>query len=296
MSQEDHIDNLEIETKINPSAPLDAPIAALIQDARDDNRGFALNVAAELKDGVKTIVHRVEQVLPPVDNREAPTPYRKHSIEDADSLVAYATKYGTAKNSLVVYNNKAITLCLNELEKAEQREKITLTFAYSQEWSAWARMFGNTAHDHRTLLTHLIMFQHTLLDVTILDRMRTIKATFEAKLDSDLQLANETVGVVFKATAGDELVKFPREFVITLPVLDLDVDSVQAWQKVKVRVEVQLPTEPKQPVRFQLIAPELNAVQRRRINAEIQVIKQGLPEWTVVRGEHAELARVVGRK
>lgn len=37
-------------------------------------------------------------------------------------------------------------------------------------------------------------------------------------------------------------------------------------------------------------------VQRRRINAEIQVIKQGLTDWTVVRGEHAELARVVGRK
>lgn len=296
MPQDDHIDNVELETNINPSAPLDAPIAALIQDARDTKMGFAYHVAAELKAGVKEIVHRVEQQLPPTDNRELPTPYRKHAIEDADSLVAYAKKYSDADNGLIVYNNRAITLSINEREQEKQREKITLTFAYSQEWNAWASMFGNKAHEHRTLLTHLIMFQHTLLDVTILDRMRTIKATFEAKLDSDLQLANETVGVVFKATAGDELVKFPREFVIALPVLDLDVENLQAWQKVKVRVEVQLPTEPKQPVRFQLIAPELGAVQRQRINTEIFVIKQGLPEWTIVRGEHLEQARVVGRK
>jgi hypothetical protein len=273
---------------------LDAPIAALIQDARDDNRGFALSVAADLdKAGVKCITHRVEQVLPPADEWEPPVAYRQHTIEDADSLIAFATKYSDKNRGLILYNDQGVVLSLDEMKERGRREVATLRFAYSNEWQAWQKVLTAAPMDHKTLLTHLLLNQHTLQDITILESMRTVKATFTANIDSDLQMNNETVGVMFKATAGNELIRFPREFVVRLPVLDLDVEHENAWVQVPVRVEVHMPNEVQQPVRFQLLAPTLNGVRRTRINGEIRVIQEGLPEWCIVRGSHVQAERGV---
>ena len=281
---------------VNPDHPIDAVLGTLIHDARAAKRGFALALAADMTEQGKTMTFRVEQVLPPADEWEPPVPYRSHIIEDADSMVAFGKKYGSAEKSLIFYDDTGAELVIDETKQVGQCELVTMDFAYAAEWKAWEAHLNRGGIEHKPLLTHLILNQHTLVQPEMLAKMRSIKATFSAKLDSDLREDSETVGVVFSAQAGDELVKFPREFDILVPVLDLDVDTLAAWRKVKVRVEVQLPTEPKQPVRFQLLAPMLNAIRRQRINEECAKLKAGLPDWTIVRGDHQEVERVLGRK
>lgn len=280
---------------LDSARPLDQCVTALIEDARKAGRGFAMTVAQELSESEgKAVTFKVEKG--PADEWEPPSAYRAHTIEDAESLVAYATRYGSKDKSLVVFNDTRVVLSLDEQVARGEREKATLSFAYSADWNTWAAMLAGKKVAHRDLLTFLILQQHNMDDPALLDSMRSIKATAQVKLDSDVRLEKEEVGVVFTATAGDDLVKFPRAFTVRVPVLDKDVDQQASWEELPVRVEVTLPTEPKQPVYFQLLAPTLGAVRRARITEEVQTIRDGLPGWIVVRGEHHESERTLGQE
>ena len=283
---------------VEESAPLDTTIAQLIQSVHPD-RGFALSVAAELKpeegEDEKRIVYEVKESTPVHDEWESPAPYRNHVVEDVESIALLAKKYSTPEAGLILYTDRGVQLVYGERVDAGQREIITLNFAYSAEWKAWNAILTGQALDHRTLLAALILNQHTINEPTIIDRMREVKATFSAKLDSDLRIEKEVVGVVFTAAAGEELVKFPKAFGLSLPVLDLDVIAAPTWASAEIRLEFLLPTEPKQPVRFQLLCPEWNSIRRTRINEEIAHLKSLLPEWTIVRGTHKQTARTLGR-
>ena len=84
----------------------------------------------------------------------------------------------------------------------------------------------------------------------------------------------------------------PKSIDIAVPVLDLDVNS--RTSDATIRLEFKLPTEPKQPVTFQLLCPEWNAIRRARIDEEITRLKGLLgPEWTIVRGVHREVPRTL---
>jgi len=275
---------------IDPSRPLDSVLATLIGDARANRRGFALEVAGDPGDRKLSVV----QTLPPVDTYVPPVALRSHQLEDVASLIAFARKYGSRDRSAVIYNDEGVVLVVDDSITDGQRERISTSFAFSHDWLAWARVFSNQV-EHRPMLEFLLIQQQNLVDVKIIDAMRLIRATSQVKLDSDLRVESETVGVIFAATAGEELVRFPREFSLRIPVLDIDVDNVEAWAPVQVRVEIRLPTEPKQPVRFILLAPTLQAVRRARVNRELDTLRAALDGWLVVRGKHQETPRVIGR-
>lgn len=280
----------EPAAKIDPSRPLDSVLSTLIADARASRRGFALEVAGE--PGDRTF--RVEQTLPPVDEYVPPVSLRSHKLEDVVSLIAFAQKYGSKEKSAVIFNDEGVVLVVDDSITNGQRERISTSFAFSHDWLAWSRVFGSQV-EHRPMLEFLLLQQQNLVDVKIIDAMRLIRATSQVKLDSDLRVESETVGVIFTATAGEELVRFPREFTLQIPVLDIDVDSPEAWARVPVRVEIRLPTEPKQPVRFILLAPTLQAVRRQRVNLELDILREALEGWLVVRGQHQETPRLIGR-
>lgn len=283
-------------TGIENRTPIDGVLAALIHERAENQDGFALSVARKLTDGKEAVTFSVQSPVPVHDEWEAPVAYRAHAVEDVESLSKLAKKYSDGTKGLVLYTDEGATLILDEMIAKGQRELIRLTFAYSPEWIAWSKVLGAKL-DHRDLLTHAILQQHTLTDASLLASLRCVKATFNAKLDSDLRETREEVGIVFTAAAGDELVKFPKAIEISLPVLDIDVAELcTAAKTARVRLEFKLPTEPKMPVTFQLLCPEWNALRRTRINAEITKLKAFLGDgWTVVRGSHKQLARDLPR-
>jgi len=237
------------------------------------------------------VTFTVQPPTPVHDVWEAPAAYRGHTVEDVESIARLAKTYSDPKRGILFYNDAGAVLVYDENPASGQRERIILNFAYSAEWLAWQGMIGRL-HDHRALLTHCIQHQHTLCAPNMLDALRSVKATFNAKIDSDLREMKEEVGIVFTATAGDELVRFPKSIDINLPVLDLDVNKTTS--DAQIRLEFKLPTEPKQPVAFQLLCPEWNAIRRARIDEEITRLKELLGfEWTIVRGVHREVARTL---
>lgn len=280
---------------VNPEKPLDSVLAGFIEESRRAGRGFALGVVRDMT--ANAVTYRVEQSLPPMDTREKPTPYRAHTIEDVTSLALYAKRYGNPERSVVFYNDTLIELVLDDEVVSGERETIELEFAYSREWDAWSNLVEDGGeHEHKRLMTFLLLHQHTIVNPTIIDSMRSVRATFQANYESDLRLDAATVGVLFKATAGDELVRFPREFTITVPVLDIDVMDKPQWVTVPIRLEVSLPDGPQKPVLFRLLAPTLESIRRVRIDSQIELLRGLLPGWLIVRGSHCERPRVLGPK
>jgi len=274
---------------------IDEQLQQRLFGAGSNGRGFALDVAKSVEGDKPTVRFEVAQIKPVHDEWEPPAGLRCPSVEDVESIVGYAKKYGTPANSNIFYNDNKVVLTLNDQVEKGQRERVELDWKFSREWIGWSQLVNSqNAPTHKELLTFLITNQHTVQDSSIIDRMRQVKATAEVSLDSDLRLDAETAGVVFKATAGEALVKFPRQFTLNLPVLDIHTDNPDFWSVVDIRLEVVMPTEPKQPVRFALFASTWNAVRRSVINNEIQTLIAALPEWLIVRGVNKDVPRKLG--
>ncbi len=276
---------------VDDRRPLDAVLAAAVVEA--SGGGFALRTAQHVREGGGTeIVYRVEKSVPPHDEWLPPAALGAHRLHDVGSLVTYARKYGTQERSLVVYNDQTFVLYVDDLIERGHRHSVTAVLRESDEWRAWTQIMAQPV-DHRTLLRHLLRCQHTLTpeSTAAIDRMRQVKASFTVNLDSDLRLDAETAGVVFKAAAGDCLVKFPRELNLHLPVLDVDVTGTE-WRSVPVMIEVNMPTNANESLTFSLISPTWAAVRRDRSDAAARFVQGELEGWTVVRGDAALVAAV----
>jgi hypothetical protein len=277
--------------------PLDGALATLVDRARGSGRGFAVDVATDLDAaGRREVVYRVEQVLPPADEWEPPAPYRAHALENIASVVTFARRYGDAARSVVFYDDSRVEVVLDETPARGIRERAVMTWKYSPDLRDWQQLLGGKAIDHRALMDFFMRHQQTLVEATILDRMREVRAMMHVKVDSDLRLDGETAGVVFESQAGPSLIQFPRRIEVMLPVLDGDVVADASWIRTMVHVEVMLPREPKQPVSFALFAPALLAEVRLRIDVEIAAMCTELDGWTVLRGRHGEVPRELGRE
>lgn len=275
---------------INPDKPIDGVLGTLIADARARNRGFALSVAQDVSDQGKDITFTVEQTLPPADEWEPPAPYRQHIVNDVDSLVAMAKKYSSAADGLILVNDAGVTLILNECPYKGKRERVTLDWEFSKAWQEWSTFVNGEPQQHKPLFKFLTRRQADLAEPEVLQAMRSIKATATVKLDSNLRDLGESVGVIFETTAGDDLVKFPKDFEVCLSVFE---DGDRAT--IRLNVEIGMPQEPRAPVTFMLLSEQWDRVKREAIKGELAKLRAALPDWTIVRGEHDELQRQIGR-
>lgn len=274
-------------------------LLALAAEPKRPGEGFFTRVAQTLdKDGgLKAVQFEVKKALQDIDETEPMAGRRFHLVEDAESVITLAKKYGDQTKSLVLFNDTGIKLVLDEQIQRGQREIFSCAFAYSLDWRAWGELFGAAqALDHQKLLRFLIRQQHNMKEFELLDRMRCIRATAQVNLDSEVRLDGESAGVVFKATGDDSIVKFPRKFHVRLPVLDGDVDDEASWVEFEVRVEIVMPENTNQKLGFMLFAPTLNAARRKRIDAEVGRVKEALEGWTIARGSHNVIDRELLRE
>lgn len=277
---------------IDPQRPVDTALANLIQATRVQNRGFALTIAGELDaDGHKKHTFTVDPVLPPADEWEAPAPYRNHTVSDVDSLIAMARKYSNAEQGLVLVNDDGVTLVLDETKERGRRELVMLEWELSKAWQEWSKLINSEAVQHKPLFKFLTRRQGELEEPEILQAMRSVKATATIKADSQIRDAGESIGVVFETTAGDDLVKFPKSFNVAVEVFE----GGETSHGIEIKVEIVMPSEPRQPVTFLLLSEEWDRVKRNRIAGELDRLRTELEGWTVVRGTHDQIPRNLGR-
>ncbi|MFP4145322.1 MAG: hypothetical protein ACLFV3_09275 [Phycisphaeraceae bacterium] len=274
--------------------PVDQIVTHAIEKISNKGRGWVLGLASEVgEDGGTSI--EVRESLPPIDEHIPLADLRRHRVDNTESFVAYAQKYGDAEKSLIFYNDAGATLILDESIERGQRETASLEFERSDEWDAWGGVIGDSL-GHRRLLNFLTLYSHTLDTPEILASMASAKANVTVDIDSSLKEDQKTVGYLVKSSAGSELQQFPKELRISVPVLDVDVEDPEAWAQLTLRLHIDLPAEPGGKVTFSLLCPGWDAVLRGRTRREADKLRAGLEGFTILRGRMETERRRVGRQ
>jgi len=278
---------------VGPAATIDEQVhrLALAVEPKRSGEGYFTRLAREMKGDERQVTIRVEKALPEIDERMPLPKLRRHSIETVDGIVAMARRYGSKEQSLILFNDEQVELVLNEEPERGDREILELRWETSEDWGRWAKMLTGEAFEHRALLKFLLLNQHNMEQVELIDRMRAVRATAQVILDSEIKVDREAFSVGFRVNSDDTIVNFPRKFTLRLPVLLDDVLDPEKWVKVDVRVEVQLPERPDGRIGFALIAPLLDQTYAKRIDAEIKNLRSACEGWTVVRGAHRAFDR-----
>jgi hypothetical protein len=279
--------------KPDPAKPLDGPLARLIDAASADGRGFALEVTRDIAAGpgkdapVASHVFTVRQELPPHDEWEPPAPYRNHLVYDVPSLVALGRKYSSADAGLVMVDDAGVTLVIDETPERGRRELIKLVWKNSPQYERWSAVVNRSEIDHKGLLRLLLRNQDDLDDATLVDQLRSVKASATVKMNSDLRDMGNSVGVIFESSGSDDMLKFPKVFRVCIPILDDDTEAID----VDIKLETKLPEQQGQGVRFVLTSDQFDEVRRDAIKSRLQNLRDELDGWTVVRGTHKETDR-----
>jgi hypothetical protein len=162
------------------------------------------------------------------------------------------------------------------------REKLSLPWVKSQDWKDWTEQLKQPVL-HRQLHQFLMRHEHNLDDIGLLQATSKVKAQATVDHNSDIADAGETYGIVFKTAKGEDLIKFPKTIAIRLPVLENDVDE-STTVAASIKVEVMMPTNPTEQIRFQLYCSEWDSIFRKRIAQERENIQKQLDGWLVGSG------------
>lgn len=268
------------QLNVTPEQPVDDVVANLIQTVARKGRGFVLDLASE---GDNVIVE-VKESLRPHDEWQAPADYPAHRLQTTESLIAYAQKYGRTDKSLLFFSEAGCSLVVDESVEKGGRAVVTLSLPTSRDWQDWAGMLSKSL-DHKSLLQFLLGHESNLTDPAILQSMASVKATSTVNYESDIRDEGKSVGVFFKTNAGDELKKFPKDFVIHLPVLEAD-EGQTGDVMARIRLEITLPDAPQEKVKFTLYCSEWRSIHKARIEAEGEKLREALDGWTVLHGTY----------
>lgn len=262
-------------------SPIDPVVTHLVQAARGADKGFVLGLVE--KGGKVDITF--EEKLAPRDLYLAPSDYRAHTIEQTASFIQYAQKYGTPERSLVFVSTEGAVLVVDESKESGSREVVTLTLPRSDDFKEWGAIFGKPTA-HKELLKFLMEHEDNLMEPQILAVMQTVRVNSQVNYESEIKDDGKTLGIVFKAAAGEELKKFPKEFNIVVPILAADEGDAASWAefRARVRLSVELPDRPDGKPLFTLFCPEWKTLHRRRITAEATEIREELDGWLVAEG------------
>jgi hypothetical protein len=274
--------------------PLDAVLADQLNRLHAAGYGWALGLARDEK-GIAGF--KIDPIMPPVDDYEAPPSWRNHVFHEPMSLVGYAKRYAEPGKAVLFYDHQGIEFVIDETPAKGERETLTMPFEFSQVWKEWATLVGRPI-PHQALRDCLVKVRHTMLDPGLLFALRAIKYAEEVKYDSEIRedVGEATYGVVFSVKGQNESLRnIPRSFKISVPVLDMDVLATERWATVEIKVELVLPTQSGQPLGVLLIAPAFEQARRARVHALMDEVRLALGEgWLVCNGATGEADRKIG--
>jgi hypothetical protein len=235
----------------------------------------------------------VRQSLPPIDEYEPPAAYRKHTINDTASFIDYARRYGVKEKSLVFFAEDGCVLVIDEQIAAGVREGIAMPFRLSDDWQHWTARLAK-AQTHRDLVVFLRQHEHNIEDASVLLAMGQLRMNATISIESDVRDEGDNLAIAVKTSGGEEMKRFPKKFMIRLPVLEQDLEPADLVEA-EIALEIDMPTEPKETPRFTLWCSRWRQIRVERVRREGDVIREGLAGWTVLHGTASYATRTVGR-
>jgi hypothetical protein len=261
----------------------------------------------------------VVESLPPHDEWERPAARRSHTLTDLPTFAAYAWRYGSPASSILFCALDHFVLVIDDEVARGARELVVLPNTLSDEWEAWRGLIEEEGVTHKQMLAVLMAHEHTLEDAEILASMSSVRATATVNYESDIQDDARSTGIFFKTTQGDELKRFPKRFKIKLPLWRQDLLDPRVWVELEIRLQINLPAGPQQPVTFTLHCPQMETAAQARltqqmgglrallegvkpVTAEVRAEAEAYGEslvgrtpWLIVAGEASYSERALGK-
>jgi len=276
---------------------LDEIVNLAIDGITKRGRGFVLDLANEVDEQGRHLKVEIVERLAPADEWEKPADLRRHTVHDAESFVAFVNRYANPDKALVFIDADAAVLIIDETVDRGDRERVIWPMTFSDDYREWKGIMGKSL-THKDLLQHLIAHEHNLASrsMELVQAMRTMKATTTVKHDSDLQEDSTSIGMMIESKGGEEIKKFPKAITVTFPVLDADVLEQVNHVTATVRLDITLPTEPKQPPMFTLICSQWRQLGMKRLADERACLAEQLKGYCVLFGTPNHEPRLIGRK
>ncbi len=269
------------QVEMDPQKPIDTIVANLIRGISERGRGFVLGLAKDTEG--KEISIKVSEEVKPHDEWIPRAGLRAHVIESTESFIAYALLYGTPESSLVMFNDDGCTLTIDEAVERGKREVIRFPLDKSDPWEEFEAIL-EAPMGHKEMLRFLMAHESNLIEPAILKAMQSVRATATVNFESDIRDDGDTLGMIFKTSAGEELKKFPKLVGLSLPVLAMDDE--EEFVEVHLRLEVRLPEQPQGQPSFTFYCSEWDRIAQLRIRQEGEKIRAGLPGWAVINGAY----------
>ncbi len=273
--------------------PLTDVLRATIEQTVEDSDA---PIRAVMKDGQVTIRREYTERYPPASRRT-------HKVNDSKSLVRSVEQFGEGRELSVLMLGASHAVftpidypfwARSEEVPHGERETFTLDFERSREWKRWGDVINKTPMGHKQMLRFFTLHAQTLVNPSVLASMEKADIRGDVQSLSDLRRDSNELSFTVKTAKGEGLMKFPEHFDLRMPVLELDRTSEHLWKTVRVRLLIDLPDDPKQPVQFSLLAPEFDAIDRQRMEDEYEDIEIAVGDKVLVlRGECGYVPRVV---
>lgn len=271
----------------NPIPPVNKNIedhVAKLLDSSELRHGTAVLdfVRTEDEDGKEirqVLIGPAPKILEEPDEYQAPADLPAHTILDTDSFISYCLRYGNPEKSMVAIDGYRMVLILDEHVERGRRVTITRPVNMHTDYAAWNKYLNQQHVDHRTMADLLVRQEHNLLDPAILKAVGSMRFNVTVDHESTVKDEGNSLGIKVKSSAGEEMKHFPKEFKISLPVLDCDEEETFAG---KVRLVINMPSAPEKPATFTLISPDFKQALRKRLNQEVDKVRQELGDgWAV---------------
>lgn len=204
---------------------------------------------------------------------------RQYSIRDTESFIAYVNRYGKDKDGIIFYNDKGLKMLF---EESNRKEFVSLPFGSSLELRSFLGEYGTSKEfTQKQFFKVLETFSDCLGEQAKILLPSVERLRLDSQIEFESNIDPHDMIFTYKDKAGLQTTHIPKKLVLTLPyfegsniLIDLAVD-----------LEVSKPRNENDKPYFTLTDPKAERTERDALDEEINVIKDGLPEWMFVHGK-----------
>lgn len=245
----------------------------------NDDKKLVVNMAPGQEKAVVHLIESQQKVKDEYNFHYTGFNYVAQSTQAIIDLIKHHTK-DDPLHTIIFYDEKQVQVILDETVQDRPQDTIRYAFDESLQLKDWKKVFGKPLSQKEFIDFLKRRPPDEVGDCEILlAAVQTIKMATEITGDFEY-LNNNNVVVSFKIKDAASATEFPSTFDIFIPLVNESVYQ----DTLEIELTVNKPRNEGDKLSFQLECPKLPYYWQEAVKAEIQYIRNELPEYLVIAG------------